>query len=317
MIRRSDIDDRVREWGLRDDVVEKDYVLGWVLWGIATEPVISERWIFKGGTCLKKCYIETYRFSEDLDFSVLAGAPVAPDDVGPVVGRVLARVSEESGVDFAAMAPRFRSRPGGSSTEGTVYYRGPRGAPTPASIKLDLTSSEVVVEPPMLRDVAHPYSDGFPSANRVHCYSAEELFAEKLRAMAERSRPRDLYDIINLFRRPEFSADAPRVRRILIASASINRFRCPRSSRLRRRSIEPNWSPSGRTCSPTSSPHFRHMNSSGPNCQRCSIGWKDEASRPHSRHFRRSGMLSWGGHRRRPFPSGVERLPWSKSVSPR
>lgn len=217
MIRRSDIDDRVREWGLRDDVVEKDYVLGWVLWGIATEPVISERWIFKGGTCLKKCYIETYRFSEDLDFSVLAGAPIAPDDVGPVVGRVLARVSEESGLDFAAMAPRFRSRPGGSSTEGTVYYRGPRSAPTPASIKLDLTSSDVVVEPPMLRDVAHPYSDGFPSANRVHCYSAEELFAEKLRAMAERSRPRDLYDIINLFRRPEFSADAARVRGILIA----------------------------------------------------------------------------------------------------
>jgi hypothetical protein len=34
MIRRVDIDDRVREWGLRDDVVEKDYVLGWVLWGV-------------------------------------------------------------------------------------------------------------------------------------------------------------------------------------------------------------------------------------------------------------------------------------------
>lgn len=73
MIRRVDIDDRVREWGLRDDVVEKDYVLGWVLWGVGTEPVLSERWIFKGGTCLKKCYIETYRFSEDLDFSVLDG----------------------------------------------------------------------------------------------------------------------------------------------------------------------------------------------------------------------------------------------------
>lgn len=83
MIRRVDIDDRVREWGLRDDVVEKDYVLGWVLWGVGTEPVLSERWIFKGGTCLKKCYIETYRFSEDLDFSVLDGGPVGPDDVAP------------------------------------------------------------------------------------------------------------------------------------------------------------------------------------------------------------------------------------------
>jgi predicted nucleotidyltransferase component of viral defense system len=96
MINRVDIDDRVREWGLRDDVVEKDYVLGWVLWGIGTEPVLAERWIFKGGTCLKKCYIETYRFSEDLDFSVLNGGPIAPDDVGPAVERMLVRVAEES-----------------------------------------------------------------------------------------------------------------------------------------------------------------------------------------------------------------------------
>ena len=28
------------------------------------------RWIFKGGTCLKKCYFDTYRFSEDLDFTL-------------------------------------------------------------------------------------------------------------------------------------------------------------------------------------------------------------------------------------------------------
>ena len=27
-------------------------------------------WVFKGGTCLKKCYFETYRFSEDLDFTL-------------------------------------------------------------------------------------------------------------------------------------------------------------------------------------------------------------------------------------------------------
>jgi len=30
-------------------------------------------WAFKGGTCLKKCYFETYRFSEDLDFTLTEG----------------------------------------------------------------------------------------------------------------------------------------------------------------------------------------------------------------------------------------------------
>ena len=73
MISRFDLDERVREWSLRDDIVEKDYVLGWVLWGIGSDERLSATWVFKGGTCLKKCYIETYRFSEDLDFTVLPG----------------------------------------------------------------------------------------------------------------------------------------------------------------------------------------------------------------------------------------------------
>ena len=34
MIGRIDIEQRVREWNLRADIVEKDYVLGWLLWGI-------------------------------------------------------------------------------------------------------------------------------------------------------------------------------------------------------------------------------------------------------------------------------------------
>ena len=51
-------------------MVEKDYVLGWFLWAIGADPMLSTSWVFKGGTCLKKCYFETYSFSEDLDFTV-------------------------------------------------------------------------------------------------------------------------------------------------------------------------------------------------------------------------------------------------------
>lgn len=36
------------------------------------------------------------------------------------------------------------------------------------------------------------------------CYAYEEVFAEKVRTLAERPRPRDLYDVINLFRNGEF-----------------------------------------------------------------------------------------------------------------
>jgi predicted nucleotidyltransferase component of viral defense system len=51
------------EWKLDVGVIEKDYVLGWVLAAIAAEPALVDTWIFKGGTCLRKCYYETYRFS--------------------------------------------------------------------------------------------------------------------------------------------------------------------------------------------------------------------------------------------------------------
>src|SRR5205823_6654516 len=40
VIGRAALNDRVREWGLREDVVEKDYVLGWLLWGIGSEPAV-------------------------------------------------------------------------------------------------------------------------------------------------------------------------------------------------------------------------------------------------------------------------------------
>lgn len=215
MISRAVLDERVREWGLRDDVVEKDYVLGWLLWGIGASESLGDSWVFKGGTCLKKCYIETYRFSEDLDFTVLPAGPIAPEDVLPLISEVLASVNEACGIDFSVQEPRVRLRPGGRTAEGRVYYRGPRGAPTPARIKLDLSAEEILARPPVLRPIAHAYPDEFPAPAQVRCYSFEELFAEKIRAMGERSRPRDLYDIVNLFRREDLRLEQGLIRSTL------------------------------------------------------------------------------------------------------
>ena len=78
------------EWQLRDDVIEKDYALGWVLAGIAAEPNLKDTWIFKGGTALRKCYFETYRLSEDLDFSLTSDGPDDPDQLVPIFQRVSA-----------------------------------------------------------------------------------------------------------------------------------------------------------------------------------------------------------------------------------
>ena len=71
MIPKASIDELAQVDGLLPTTVDKDYVLGWLLYGIAVHPYLSQ-WVFKGGTCLKKCFFETYRFSEDLDMDLIS-----------------------------------------------------------------------------------------------------------------------------------------------------------------------------------------------------------------------------------------------------
>lgn len=227
MISRADIVGRVREWGLAEHVVEKDYVLGWVLWGIGSDATLGDGWVFKGGTCLKKCFVETYRFSEDLDFTILPDGPLTPDEVLPLLRRVLQRVGEEYGIDFTIGEPRLRIRPSGTAAEGRIYYRGPRNTPGATSVKLDLSADETVVRPTVPRTITHPYPDALPAPGTARCYSFEEVFAEKLRAMAQRGRPRDLYGIVNLFRRNDLRLPAAPVRETLVAKCKAKGIAVP------------------------------------------------------------------------------------------
>ncbi len=215
MITNQELRNLVTEWGLRDDVIEKDYVIGWLLWGIGADPDLGSHWAFKGGTSLKKCYIETWRFSEDVDFTVLPGGPDKPETIEPIIKRILEKVHDESGIDFSLKQPVFKYADKYLYTEGSVYYRGPRNAPSAARIKLDISGLEKVVRPTILRGISHPYSDSLPAPARVRCYAFEEVFAEKLRAMGERGRPRDLYDIVHLFRRHDLQAEPKLISTVL------------------------------------------------------------------------------------------------------
>ena len=71
MIDKREILEKAGELSLEPKVIEKDYVLDWLLAGISNHKDLKDKWLFKGGTCLKKCFFETYRFSEDLDFTLL------------------------------------------------------------------------------------------------------------------------------------------------------------------------------------------------------------------------------------------------------
>jgi predicted nucleotidyltransferase component of viral defense system len=203
------------EWSLDLGVIEKDYVLGWLLAGIAQHPALSETWIFKGGTCLRKCYYETFRFSEDLDFTMVAGGPEEPEQLIEIFAEIGAWLQEESGIQIVLDDRSFRRRQnnrGRPTTEGRLAYSGPNASRgTLPKVKLDLTSDEILADAPVWRPIGHPYSDGLP-AGRVLCYSLAELFGEKLRALAERCRPRDLYDVVHMHRHPDLIAQATRVK---------------------------------------------------------------------------------------------------------
>lgn len=215
MIPTSEIHTEAKRWNLPHETIERDYVLGWVLWGIANHPKLFQNWIFRGGTCLKKCYADHHRYSEDLDFTVLPGGLSDIESVRVALDEILPRIAEVSGIDFSVKPPRLEERPHGGSVEGRVYYRGPLNTPNPMSIKLDIVSTEHVVRPPKLCVIGHPYSDKLPEPNKVRCYNLEELFAEKIRAMGERCRPRDLYDVVYLFRRSDLGAEPDFVQFVL------------------------------------------------------------------------------------------------------
>ena len=70
MIHSSEISKLAHKLGLGDRTIEKDYVLTWILQAIANSPLCHQM-VFKGGTAVKKMYIPEYRFSEDLDFTLL------------------------------------------------------------------------------------------------------------------------------------------------------------------------------------------------------------------------------------------------------
>lgn len=212
MIDRREILDAASRFSLNPHVVEKDYALGWALAGIYAHPELASSWVFKGGTCLKKCYFETYRFSEDLDFTLRDVAHIDEAFLRRVFGEISEWIYEQSGLTFPADQQRFEilTNPRGNpSCQGRLSYRGPV-SPTSGGlprIKLDLTADERLVLDPVSLSIFHPYSDAPDGGITVLSYAYEEAFGEKVRALAERTRPRDLYDVVNLFRnedaRPE------------------------------------------------------------------------------------------------------------------
>lgn len=215
MIPKREILLRSQEWSLRPEVVEKDYVLGWMLAAITEHPVAGSGWVFKGGTCLKKCFFETFRFSEDLDFSLLADAPYEEADLLEILRDIAEMTESLSGVQCprGGVGLKLRHNKAGERTyAGSIEYRGPLAMPNGPKIRFDITRHEQTFPPFARQPVLHSYPDELPATALVQTYSLEELVAEKCRALIERTRPRDLYDVVHLGQHRKGEIDTERTR---------------------------------------------------------------------------------------------------------
>ena len=127
MIPVAEINEVAAEEGLLPTTVEKDYVLGWTLFGIAARADLSA-WIFKGGTCLKKCYFDTYRFSEDLDFTIPVAARYDAEAIGDGLRAVAAWIGDAVGIEIAADdidVEASTNKRGQPTFQAKITYRGP------------------------------------------------------------------------------------------------------------------------------------------------------------------------------------------------
>jgi len=189
MIPAIEIKERAREFGVPTSTIDRDYAQNWLL--SALRPI---NMALKGGTGIRKVFIENYRFSDDLDFTLIE--PAGADTLRATVSDAIVRAREESGILFED-DPGFRATRTGFKA--TVRFRIlNRGSASPVKIDLDLTGpdQEQILLPVSERPVFHPYSDGLSVA--VISYALEEIMAEKIRSLFQRSRSRDLYDLVQL-----------------------------------------------------------------------------------------------------------------------
>ncbi|KYG72958.1 nucleotidyl transferase AbiEii/AbiGii toxin family protein [Roseivirga echinicomitans] len=208
MIKPGEIQNKAREIGVRDQQIEKDYILSWILQGIAQHGQLSTTIVFKGGTVLKKVYFEDYRFSEDLDFTLLDN-DISNEQIFEWFTEVFEYIREEANIPLEIIDPESHldkhedahlpdlstEQAGGQGgINFYISYVGPLGGiGANKRVKVDISRSEQLQFKPVMQGTFLDYSD--QEEHQLLCYPLEEVLVEKLRTVMQRMQARDFYDI--------------------------------------------------------------------------------------------------------------------------
>lgn len=205
------------------ETVEQDYAISYLLAAIAQTPELSETLVFRGGTALRKCYFEGYRYSKDLDYSVRGLLPLEKynhtlSQVANKTRELLNQLHPANRFDVAVklVVNRDAHEDNQDTHKFTVkfpWHLQQKSGRAGRAVKLDTSHNEPVLLIPERRAIIHPYSQ--PLIAQVTCCSLEEIIAEKfvaMRAVAlqrekqERvfTRPRDYYDVTHALHHDSF-----------------------------------------------------------------------------------------------------------------
>jgi len=201
VIARAEIQRIAASLGVDPQVIDHDYALGCFLHELVRQPEVEKSWLFKGGTSLAKCHFHGYRFSEDLDFTVVS--PLTAQHFVDILDLVRHAVQDHIGLRMdmrESLVDVVADDYGKESFEGKISYQGVwmfRG--DPRTIRVHITQDELVAFSPIRTSIIHPYSDASEFLRvTLQTYALEEVFVEKLRALSGQRRyaiARDLFDL--------------------------------------------------------------------------------------------------------------------------
>ncbi len=189
MIPIPELKEKAREFALPPSTIERDYAQNWLLKFLQTIPMA-----LKGGTGIRKVFLENYRFSDDLDFTMQT--PFDESKLREEIKQAVIKAREECGIAFSEDVEYIQTKNGLRARISCHII--PTRAGTPIKIQIDITSSEneEIFHTTQDRPIIHHYSDTI--STHVLSYSLEEIMAEKIRSLFQRTHPRDLYDVWRL-----------------------------------------------------------------------------------------------------------------------
>src|SRR5216683_5955196 len=209
MIQAAEIEAKAREFEIHTSNVQRDYVFGWLLFGIFTISDLKNHIFLKGGNALRKAYFENTRFSADLDFGI--PNDIRPDVLLAEINKVCAAIQDKAGVIFARDDNRVEEKftatdaplPDLKVYEARVYFKDfyGRSEYIKLRISMDITRFDKVLLPIQSRRLIHLYSDAEEVACDIRCMKLEEIIATKLKCLMQRQHAPDLFDDVYSIRR--------------------------------------------------------------------------------------------------------------------